>query len=70
MNGVMLDIGWGALTRHTPIEVLLTLPDGDEKKVYKLAGEVARVSDVGTAVRFQAMEPKVMYVLSRFLGSG
>lgn len=70
LSGAMLDIGWSALTRHTPIEILLTLAVGDQKKVFRLPGEVARVSAEGTAVRFRDMEPGARKVLLSFLGAG
>ncbi|MDH4133645.1 MAG: PilZ domain-containing protein [Gammaproteobacteria bacterium] len=69
LDGAMLDIGWSALTRNAPVEILLTLSDGDHKKTFRLPGEVARVSAEGTAVRFREMEPSARRVLSSFLGA-
>jgi hypothetical protein len=70
LHGALLDIGWGALTRYTPIELLLTLADGDEKGVYRIPAEVTRISATGTAIRFQRLEAKVNSVLSGRLLSG
>ncbi len=67
LDGAFFDLGWGVLTRQTPVEVTLSLPDPVKGRVYRLTGEVARVSKEGTAVRFHAIDDKTRQDLTGFL---
>ncbi len=67
LDGAFFDLGWGVLTRQTPVEVTLSLPGPAKGRVYRLTGEVARVSKEGTAVRFHAIDDKTRQDLTGFL---
>lgn len=67
MSGAFLDIGWGVLTRTTPVDLMLTLPAGTRSRVFHVPAEVARVDTNGTAVRFQPLDESTRLALSTFL---
>lgn len=64
LDGAFFELGWGVLTRHTPVEVTLSLPGPAKGRVYRLSGEVARVSNEGTAVRFHPIDDRTRQDLS------
>lgn len=67
LNGVFLELGWGVLTRNTPVEVTLSLNNTAKAPIYRLSGEVARVSKEGTAVKFHPIDDKTLQDLSGLL---
>jgi hypothetical protein len=67
LDGAFFELGWGVLTRQTPVEVTLSLPGPSKARVYRLSGEVARVSNEGTAIRFHAIDEKTRQDLSGML---
>ena len=69
LDGAFFDLGWGVLTRQTPVEVTLSLPGPAKGRVYRLSGEVARVSKEGTAVKFHPIDDKTRQDLSGLLRS-
>jgi len=69
LTGAFLELGWGVLTRNTPVEVTLSLNSSPKAHIYRLSGEVARVSKEGTAVRFHSIDDKTRQDLSGLLRS-
>ena len=67
MSSAFLDIGWGVLTRTTPVDLMLTLPAGAQSHVFHLPAEVTRVDKKGTAVRFRSLDDATRRALSIFL---
>jgi len=67
MSSAYLEIGWGVLTRTTPVDLMLTLPTGAQSKVYHVPAEVARVDRKGTALRFRSLDDATHRALSTFL---
>lgn len=69
INGALLDVGWGVLTRDVPVELSLNLPDDPEHRTYHVNGHVIRVSTEGTAVRFDPLPQETHLALSQYLST-
>lgn len=67
LNGAMLDLGWGALTRDVPVELAISLPSAKGKSSYRLPAQVARVSTDGTAIKFRQLESTAIEAMQRYL---
>ncbi len=70
MKGAMLDLGWGALTREVPVELAISLPSGKGRTSYRLPAQVSRVTTVGTAIKFGALNHSVREAMQRYLEAG
>lgn len=67
LNGAMLKLGWGALTRDVPVEVAISLPSAKGKSTYRLPAQVARVSTDGTAIKFHELDSTALEAMQRYL---
>lgn len=70
LSGAFLEVGWGALTRDTQVDVVLTINSTRDPKVHHLPAQVARVSTEGTAVRFRSLDRLTYDALSHMLKRG
>lgn len=70
LNGAMLKLGWGALTRDVPVELAISLPSAKGKSSYRLSAQVARVTTDGTAIKFQSLDPTTQEAMQRYLQEG
>lgn len=69
LHGAFVELGWEALTRAAPIDLMLTLPDGPgtTAKVYHVSGEVARLTSSGTAIKFRPLDEVTTRALMSYL---
>ena len=67
LRGAMLDLGWGALTRDVPVELVMSLPTGNGRASYRVAANVARVTTAGTAIKFRELDGGVYNAMQRYL---
>lgn len=69
-SGVLLDVGWGKLTRDVEVEIIIDLPVNNVLTPHHIFGQVARVSSVGTAVRFTIINSDTQKALLTYLNAG
>lgn len=55
-SGVLLEMGWSALTHDQPVEIVLDLPTNNHVRPFHIRGKVVRVSRDGTAIQFRQFE--------------
>ena len=67
LNGAMLELGWGALTRDVPVELSILLPSAKGKSSYRLPARVARVTTDGTAIKFHELDSTIHEAMQRYL---
>ena len=67
LRGAMLSLGWGALTRDVPVELLISLPTANGRSSYRLPASVARVTTAGTAIRFRELDSGAHEAMQRYL---
>jgi hypothetical protein len=67
IGGAFLDIGWGALTRHVPLELSLRIKDDGKIESLKLPAQVARVTTDGIAVSFGQLDADARRAISEFV---
>lgn len=70
LQGAMLQVGWGALTRDVPVELAISLPSAKGKSSYRLPAHVARVTTAGTAIKFRDLDSKMHEAMQRYLQAG
>ena len=70
LQGAMLDVGWGALTRDVPVELAISLPSAKGKSSYRLPARVSRVTTAGTAIRFRDLDSTAHEAMQRYLQAG
>lgn len=67
LQGAMLDLGWGALTRDVPVELAISLPAAKGKSSYRLPARVSRVTTAGTAISFHELNYVARDAMQRYL---
>jgi len=67
LRGAMLSLGWGALTRDVPVELVMSLPTADGRSSYRLPANVARVTTAGTAIKFRELDDGAYKAMQRYL---
>ena len=70
MQGAMLDLGWGALTREVPVELAISLPSIKGRSSHRLPAQVSRVSTAGTAIKFSELNSYTREAMQRYLEAG
>jgi hypothetical protein len=68
-RGVLLDLGWGKLTRDVEVEIIIDLPVNNILTPHHIFGEVARVSEIGTAIRFTVINSETQKALLTYLAN-
>jgi len=69
MQGAMLDLGWGALTREVSVEMAISLPSAKGRSSYRLPAQVSRVTTAGTAIKFGELNSFAREAMQRYLGA-
>jgi hypothetical protein len=64
---VLLEVGWGKLTHGVEVEIIIDLPVNNILTPHHIFGEVARVTSVGTAVRFTVINSETQKALLTYL---
>ena len=67
MQGAMLDLGWGVLTREVPVELAISLPAAKGRSSFRLPAQVSRVTTTGTAIKFRELNYTVREAMQRYL---
>ncbi len=67
LRGAMLSLGWGALTRDVPVELVMSLPTAEGRSSYRLLANVARVTTAGTAIKFRELDDGAYNAMQRYL---
>jgi hypothetical protein len=67
LKGALLNVGWGVLTRDVPVELSISLPTSQDKAAYRLPAQVARVSTLGTAIKFRDLDVSAYSALRQYL---
>jgi hypothetical protein len=70
LQGAMLDLGWGALTRDVPVELAISLPSAKGRSSYRLPAQVSRVTTAGTAIKFRELDSSAHEAMQRYLQAG
>lgn len=68
-GGALLEVSWGKLTHDVEVEIIIDLPVNNILTPHHIFGEVARVSPVGTAVRFTVINSEAQKALQTYLAS-
>lgn len=63
-SGVLLEMGWAALTHDQPVEIVLDLPVEQQVRPFHIRGKVVRVSREGTAIQFRQFEKGALETLA------
>ena len=67
LDGAMLELGWGVLTRDVPVELSISLPSPQGRSSYRLPAQVARISTTGTAIKFRDLDSSTREAMQRYL---